>query len=616
MRNTIEAIIVHISRKNSKVFVDCNGLHHNYIVGRLLQVSPDWFVDLVSLTTLRLQFNRLPTIYASSFYPLLSLTSLDLSANQLTHIYGNAFTGLAQLKTLNLSNNPLENVNGAFGEFSMIDVIDLSATHFRLLGNGGGGSACFVDVNVTMVIANRMARLSLIDRGAFTNMPHTTVIHLANNTALKYVDDQAFINTPMLRELHLNSSALLSLELSAELLRRVEDKTLQVFLTGNPLRCDCRDYLARVTPSSLQNFAALCKSRSSQQTELGMLKQNASCQPRIVHVSEATYDKTVGDGLSLACRSVPKHAVQWSFQFSTSSSSSQPLPASSSSSTLSASLPGDAAVNDRGQLTINFLLTSHQGTYTCHVKDPTGSDAFSIAVRVRSADAAIIFLGSSATSVTVTWRAHVTPGGAPYVLTYRPTDVINATQRVIDIRMPMRSFTVSGLRTSVIYEFCICLRRTASPAAVLPVACDNIATRRKDGAYSGVASMQRAVLVGVIGSVLGVVTLVCALSHAVKRYNRRKLLQEQLRGDPSSELYLAGVDFLSAESAPVTYENPAAVDAYDVTNSDDDNDDGGGGGDTDDGEYFGGRTRTADDANHYDDASNFDDYGHPQTSSL
>lgn len=571
---------------------------------------------MVSLTTLLLQANRLPTIYASSFSPLQSLTSLDLSANQLTHIYSNAFIGLSQLKRLNLSDNPLDSVNNAFGEFSHCDVIDISMTYFRSFDV----TSCFAGVNVTMVIANRMPRLSLIDTGAFSNMPYTTDVQLENNPKLKYVDDQALNNVSMLHRLYLNNSALIALELSEEIMQLINNITLRVFLDGTPLRCDCLQQLTAILPPGSSSSLTVACELHQQKAEAanGSLIANATkCSPKIVPLSDAIYERVIGDSLELDCRSLPKHTVNWSFQPS-QPAPSKLLPNSNSRVYNVSSLPDDVYTDGRGRLTIRFLLNSHQGIYTCYVTTGPG-DAFDVTVRVRNVNAAIVILGSTATSVTVTWRAHMTSGGVPYVLTYRQDDVINATQRVIDIRSLTRSFTVSGLRSAVVYEFCVGIRRSPT-TAVLPVSCQTVWTKGRDNAGSGVVSVQRVVLGGLVGGVIGTVALVCALSHLVRRYNRRVVLQEQLRSDRTSELYLAGVDALSTtDSTPViTYENAAAIGAYDDVISDEDEDE------EDHGDvcYYSNRVRPIDNSgidNDQDDntaLNSYDEFNCPQTSAL
>ena len=48
-----------------------------------------------------------------------------------------------------------------------------------------------------------------------------------------------------------------------------------------------------------------------------------------------------------------------------------------------------------------------------------------------------------------------------------------------------------------------------------------------------------------------------ALTHVVKRYNKKKRQQEELYTDNLSQLFLASMDSMS-DTTPITYENRAA----------------------------------------------------------
>ena len=561
----------------------------------LVDINSDWFVDLISLTTLNLQANRLRTISASTFVPLSSLTSLDLSVNQIAQIYSNAFVGLSNLKALNLSDNTFTTLPCVFGEFTFANVIDISETYIRLMDS----TFCFTRINVSTIKINRMPQLILIDAGSFSHLPLLTTLQISHNPKLRYVDADAIKHTPSLRTFDLSYNEISSFGVTADLTYRIRNTSLRVLLEGNVIRCDCSE--DGLSLASLPAVTVQCAPTVARQSN------RSSCGPEIVGLFDSVYEKTIGDSLELLCRSQPKqHSVYWTFLpnpsdlFPADVKLDQLIATAGKGRDVVSRLPGGVKVNDRGTLSIDFILHEHQGIFTCYVTAPNGQvvvDYMKTEVHVRNVDASIVIMSTSPSSVTVSWRAHLTPYTS-YVLAYRAMDIQNATVRIIDIRSLMRSFTVSGLRSMTSYEFCIGLRNTNS---ILYISCKLVSTKGREYLGHGYMDIKRAVMGGLIGGVCGLVTLACVLSHLIRRYNRRKIMQEQLRGERTSELYLAGIDVIS-DTAPVTYENTAAVDSFDLLTDDDTNEEG---------DYLQEAT-----TENYDESCNFDDGGYPQTSAF
>ena len=106
-------------------------LSHNQL--SILTESTGLFEPMSStMSSLRLNNNRLKTIEAKVFHTLVNLKELDLSANELAAIDRNTLEGLGRLTHLLLANNDLINVHvEAFKSVPEILVLDLSHNKLR-----------------------------------------------------------------------------------------------------------------------------------------------------------------------------------------------------------------------------------------------------------------------------------------------------------------------------------------------------------------------------------------------------------------------------------------------------------------------------------------------------
>jgi hypothetical protein len=117
----------------------------------------------------------------------------------------------------------------------------------------------------------------------------------------------------------------------------------------------------------------------------------------------------------------------------------------------------------------------------------------------------------------------------------------------------MRSYTASELTEKTVYDFCIAVRHQGKSVRIN---CTGIMTR-SGYIHTGLIDARNYIVGGAITSLILLVVIGCALTHLVKRYNRKKRQQQELYSNNSSQLFLASLDSMS-DTTPITYENKVA----------------------------------------------------------
>lgn len=191
-----------------------------------------------------------------------TLRKLLLSHNQIVTINDNAFVGLDQLEELFLEDNGLIRVpNIALQSLKRIVHLEMSRNPLRQLSTGD-----FVHLPANLISVSECPELTLVDRGAFWDLPNLYTLRLHSNPGLSYIDSQAFVGLPLLNTIELHDCGLKTIQY--EIINNIVGdgpfagaiagansgkhehhfkRSIRVTLEGNPFLCDCNvNYLYQV----------------------------------------------------------------------------------------------------------------------------------------------------------------------------------------------------------------------------------------------------------------------------------------------------------------------------------------------------------------------------------
>ena len=191
-----------------------------------------------------------------------TLRELQLAQNKIQSINDNAFVGLDLLEELYLENNSLSRVPAiALQSLKRIVTIQMDSNPVQQLSTGD-----FVHLPANTISVTNCPQLTMIDRGAFWDLPNLYTLDLHNNPRLAFIDSQALVGLPLLHTIELHDSGLKTIqydiinnivanELTAGAIAGANSakhehhfkRSIRVTLEGNPFLCDCNvNYLWKV----------------------------------------------------------------------------------------------------------------------------------------------------------------------------------------------------------------------------------------------------------------------------------------------------------------------------------------------------------------------------------
>jgi Leucine-rich repeat (LRR) protein len=203
---------------------------------------------LIPLQVLNVGGNSISHLTGGIFASLAGLRKLILSRNRIISINDNAFVGLEQLEELYLNDNHLLRVPSiALQSLKRIKTINMDSNPLQQLSTGD-----FVHIPANQISVTNCKQLSLIDRGAFWDLPNLNSISLHSNQNLQFIDSQAFLGVPSLHSLQLHDCGLKTFQhdIIDYIFNDQEFHTrrkVKVTFDQNPILCDCNiNYLYQV----------------------------------------------------------------------------------------------------------------------------------------------------------------------------------------------------------------------------------------------------------------------------------------------------------------------------------------------------------------------------------
>ncbi len=275
---------------------------------RQLDCIPNTHTDA---KVLDLHGNLLTDLIEESFSHYTHLQNLDLSMNEIQTIAPGAFTGLTNLTNLVLKRNKLEALaSGAFTGAHSLEILDLSLNNITLIQPG-----TFNGLSNLKMLLLQGNHIQVINRGALFGLQSLNKLTLQNNQ-IHYLNPRIFDGMSHLRSLSLSNNQLTSLPDFTFLLPTLKD----LWLSGNPITCDCRiEFLRSELSGSIGSLGlhishpVLCATPPTLQgVDLRFMKIPLVCKKPTISPVRLTTDYT--ELKTTKTRSFTKYQV-WNFIF-------------------------------------------------------------------------------------------------------------------------------------------------------------------------------------------------------------------------------------------------------------------------------------------------------------
>ncbi|KAI1294870.1 Leucine-rich repeat neuronal protein 1 [Halotydeus destructor] len=438
-------------------------LRGNHITSVYLEL----FQSILNLHILNLSKNSISHLTGGIFASLNGLRRLDMSQNQITGINDNAFVGLDMLEEMHLRANFLSHVPSvALQSLKRLRTLDIGVNAFQQLQTGD-----FVHSAVEELAIDHCVELTMIDRGAFWDLPNLRILRVHSNPSLVFIDSQAFLGVPSLSQFFAHNNSLLtvqeemvntivhgqqqtqhhsssssSLSLGASSSSSFNSHRLKLAVHLNPFLCDCNiKYLYQclqngsackvdlVSPDDIRcsEPASLRKLKVSElqlwplvandihplTTTAAMANHSAlqaivkdTCLPTLLVTAgptNGTVHRKIGERHVFQCRALGSPTPRIHWLLP----SGEVLNESTSSIHMQLKLPGN--------LKMLHLKPRDTGQYTCVATNSVGQVAKFQVLSVDNIDLHIWPLGVSSTFVTVVWNGTARNSFPEYQILYR-----------------------------------------------------------------------------------------------------------------------------------------------------------------------------------------------------
>ncbi|XP_076357600.1 leucine-rich repeat neuronal protein 1-like [Tachypleus tridentatus] len=472
-------------------------------------IAPEWFLDMVNLEILEIDHNEISYISSGTFSSLANLLNLSLTHNRIRGMSDNAFVGLQKLKSVFLGNNYIKHVPSTpVHSLKKLKMLNLDSNPIPILYTQD-----FVNLSVVEVSVSNSTTLTLIDEGAFWDLPSLESIHLQNNYHLQFIDPKAFIKVPNLHFLNLNNN-----NISAISENIVKQRTnVQISLSGNPLLCDCNlrwirealDNSSTVVFKESDNL--LCKQpeevSNKRLQDLNLENIPIKCAPVLVGPVNQTVEKTIGEFHIFECRAFgnPSPSVYWI-------------------------LPSGKILNDTTNdihihmkqpetFVIFHLKPKDSGVYLCVAENVLGQAVGAIHLLVHSIDINIFPQRVSSTFVTVVWNGTARNTYPEYDLLYCIEGEKTDSYETVTVSYIFRSYTINNLQPETTYKICIAVKDDEGEN--LKLSCTHVKTQDANFIMQGIQTTSNVAIAVVLGIISGMVIIICFVSVAARKYRQR-----------------------------------------------------------------------------------------------
>ncbi|EGT40413.1 hypothetical protein CAEBREN_28333 [Caenorhabditis brenneri] len=429
--NQIKSIGVHVFRYMPTLkLLDLSG-------NNMTRLVTSDFTSAVSLQELVLRGNQIQLIETDTTDPLQQLETLDLSGNQLHEVRLEAQQNFRHLFSLNLSSNPMHVIKEGF-----LQLPDLQILHLD-------------DCDV-----------SVVEAGAFNNLPRLHTMNIKNNPNLGYFSPHAFGNNTQLYRMNIQNSGFKRIPLI------ILEKVSQLHIKDTKLDCSC-------SSSDMQDLGAVtivdwndatCKTKLGAVLKLShLVKSEEPCRDNLLTPFGVKQTAVVGQAYRIYCANDGTNSkLFWVSPNKTTTEAKQPelrMPSVKRTDYFTTTLLDPSFSKhheERVHISTEYygfdvVLESDQGNYECVSKSDLKTTTRKIELEVVKPE---IFLNAShvaTTSVHLSWNKNLKIEAVDRVALRITASSEKMFKRQVQLSLynMFRSYNLVNLSADKEYDICL-----------------------------------------------------------------------------------------------------------------------------------------------------------------
>ncbi|XP_026465274.1 toll-like receptor 7 [Ctenocephalides felis] len=236
-----ENLIENVENDSFKNLNQLTGLR--LIDNRIGNLSKPMFQNLPNLQVLNLAENKIQQIDRDTFDGNQNLEAIRLDKNFLMDVDG-IFSSLLNLLWLNLSENNLIWFDYAFVPFNL-KWLDIHNNYIEVLGN-------YYKIQDKLKLKTLDASHNILTEISNLNIPDSVELLFINNNFIRKIHADSFYDKKYLTRIDLYANEIKQMDLNSLKLPKVLENSggktnTEIYLSGNPFRCDCSmDFLLNI----------------------------------------------------------------------------------------------------------------------------------------------------------------------------------------------------------------------------------------------------------------------------------------------------------------------------------------------------------------------------------
>ncbi|XP_026476085.1 toll-like receptor 7 [Ctenocephalides felis] len=236
-----ENLIENVENDSFKNLNQLTGLR--LIDNRIGNLSKPMFQNLPNLQVLNLAKNKIQQIDRDTFDGNQNLEAIRLDKNFLMDVDG-IFSSLLNLLWLNLSENNLIWFDYAFVPFNL-KWLDIHNNYIEVLGN-------YYKIQDKLKLKTLDASHNILTEISNLNIPDSVELLFINNNFIRKIHANSFYDKKYLTRIDLYANEIKQMDLNSLKLPKVLENSggktnTEIYLSGNPFRCDCSmDFLLNI----------------------------------------------------------------------------------------------------------------------------------------------------------------------------------------------------------------------------------------------------------------------------------------------------------------------------------------------------------------------------------